>query len=131
MQPMIKRGEFLETCEVHSNLYGTSKMAVQRVLDQDKICILDIDVQGAQKVKAREDLPFAPRYIFIAPPSLEALRARLVGRGTEDEAAMAIRLKNAEAEVEFGTHQEFWDAIVINDDLETAYAQLEKLLLGN
>jgi guanylate kinase len=92
----IAEGRFLEYAEVHGNLYGTSRMAVRRVLDTGKVCILDIDVQGARNVrKAGLDGLF----VFVAPPSLEDLARRLVGRGTETAEQVERRLGNAKAEI--------------------------------
>jgi guanylate kinase len=128
MQPMIDAGEFLETCEVHGNLYGTSTAAVRRVADAGKVCILDIDVQGARKIKANTAGSLDARYVFIAPPSFDALEERLRGRGTENEDTMQTRLRNAREEVEFSKDAEFWDAVVVNDNLEAAFAQLKDLV---
>jgi guanylate kinase len=130
MQPMIDAGEFVESCEVHGNLYGTSAAAVRQVTEDGKICILDIDVQGAKKVKANKTANLDCRYVFIAPPSFEALEARLRGRGTEDEDKMQIRLKNARAEVEFSKEKGFWDRVIVNDNLENAYAEFKEFVLG-
>lgn len=129
MQPLIDAGEFVESCEVHSNLYGTSIKAVRDVSEAGKICILDIDVQGARKVAANEKASLNARFIFIAPPSKETLHERLRGRGTEDEAAMAIRLKNADEELQASEDKDFWESVLINDDLERSYPEFKALLL--
>ncbi len=81
---------------MHGNLYGTSVAAVRRVLDQGKVCILDIDVQGARSVRAAR---LGAIFTFIAPPSLEDLARRLVGRGTETVQQIQKRLNNAKAEI--------------------------------
>jgi len=128
MQDMISKGEFIETCEVHGNFYGTSKMAVQRVLDENKTCLINVDVQGAKKIKADTTLPSAPFFLFIAPPSIEALHDRLVHRGTESAATIATRLGDAVDEIAFGKTDGFWDAVIVNDDLDEAYAVLESVL---
>lgn len=72
---------------------------MENVQKQGKICILDIDVQGVQKVKASS---LKPRYVFIAPPSMAELEKRLRGRGTETEEQMKLRLGNASKELEYG-----------------------------
>jgi guanylate kinase len=73
--------------------------AVESVRKQGKICILDIDVQGVQKVK---ESSLQPLYLFISPPSMESLEKRLRGRGTETEDQMKMRLGNAAKELEYG-----------------------------
>ena len=93
----IEAGEFLEHAHVHGNIYGTSTAAVAAVADAGKTCILDIDVQGARAVRAA-GVPAV--FVFVAPPSLAELEARLRGRGTETEAQIATRLKNAKDEME-------------------------------
>ena len=91
MQDLISRNEFIETAEFSGNQYGTSKQSVQDVLQSGKICILDIDVQG---VKAVKRTALKPKYVFIKPPSLQALEQRLRARGTETEESLAKRSIN-------------------------------------
>jgi guanylate kinase len=95
----IAEGKFIEYAEVHGKYYGTSVAAVESVRKQGKICILDIDVQGVQKVK---ESSLQPLYLFISPPSMESLEKRLRGRGTETEDQMKMRLGNAAKELEYG-----------------------------
>ena len=113
-EDMRRRGEFLEWAEVHGNFYGTSKRFVNEGLKEGKQLLLDIDVQGAMNVKK-----LFPEgiYIFITPPSLEALKARLIKRGTESDAQIARRLKDAKWEL---SHIKEFDYIVMNEDLDTA-----------
>merc|ERR1712071_567631 len=85
----IAQGKFIEYAEVHGNYYGTSIDAVAKVQNAGKICILDIDVQGVQKVKKSS---LSPYYVFIAPPSMEVLEKRLRSRGTEKEEDIVKRL---------------------------------------
>lgn len=127
MQEMIREGKFLEHAEVHSNFYGSSVASVSDVQRSGRICILDIDVQGQRSVKSGGLLPSA-KYLFISPPSFEALEARLRGRGTETEEALERRLGNAKAEIEYGTSQGVFDAVIVNDDLETASSELKQIL---
>jgi guanylate kinase len=86
-----------------------------------RICILDIDVQGVRKVKASS---LRPRYLFVAPPSLEELERRLRGRGTETEEAVQVRLGNAAAELAYGTAPGNFDRVVVNNDLEACFAEV-------
>ena len=88
MQNLANGNEFIETAEFSGNQYGTSKQAVQDVLQSGKICILDIDVLGVKAVK-KTDLD--PKYVFIKPPSLQVLEHRLRARGTETEASLGIK----------------------------------------
>jgi len=126
MEAMIGEGGFIEYAHVHSNIYGTSVDAVREVSHQDKTCLLDIDVQGAELVK-KTDL--AARFLFIAPPSFDDLETRLRGRGTEAEDKIQLRLQNAKVELAYLEKQGFFDAIVVNDDFETAYARMKEILL--
>ena len=114
----IDAGDFLEWAHVHGYRYGTLETDVRYSLDQGKDIVLEIDVQGALQVKGK--IPDAVT-IFIAPPSLEVLEHRLRGRGTEDEQEIRLRLQNACEEMK---QQNLYDYSVINDDLETAVAQL-------
>mmetsp|Transcript_46120 Transcript_46120/g.147291 ORF Transcript_46120/g.147291 Transcript_46120/m.147291 type:complete len:686 (+) Transcript_46120:60-2117(+) len=123
-------GKFLEHAHVHGNIYGTSKAAVEAVRASGQICLLDIDVQGAQKVKASGALPDA-KYLFIAPPNLEELEKRLRGRGTETEDKIQTRLKNAKGEIEFcEQNKDFFDSVLTNVDLTAATRELLALLRG-
>ena len=106
----IEAGKFVEYAEVHGNYYGTSVAAVQTVQEQGKICLLDIDIQGAQNVK-KSDLDAL--YIFISPPSMEELEKRLRGRGTESEDAIIKRLGNAKAEMDYGAGEGNFDCVLV------------------
>lgn len=108
----IENNAFLEYAQVHEHYYGTSRMAVERVLDAGACCILDIDVQvGAQaayketelyKQGARQIRKSGIRavFVFIAPPSMEELEKRLRGRGTDGEEQVFLRLKAARTEMQ-------------------------------
>ena len=87
---------------------------------------IKIDVQGAEIVK-KTDL--MAKYIFVAPPSFEDLEKRLRGRGTETEDKIEIRLKNARGELAYLDKKDFWDAIIVNDDLDKAYKSLKEILV--
>eukprot|EP00898_Chlorokybus_atmophyticus_P008692 jgi/Chlat1/8824/Chrsp91S08160 len=121
----VGRGDFLEHAEVHGNYYGTSLAAVEDVRRRNRVCVLDIDVQGASQVrKSSLDAVF----VFVAPPSREQLEERLRGRGTETEEAIQKRLRNAAQELERSTEPGLFDYVLVNDDLERTYAQLKILL---
>mmetsp|Transcript_8221 Transcript_8221/g.6850 ORF Transcript_8221/g.6850 Transcript_8221/m.6850 type:complete len:164 (+) Transcript_8221:2-493(+) len=125
MEAEIARGEFIEHAEVHGNLYGTSKTGVREVLSHGEICILDIDVQGVESIKASTDLGFNPAYVFISPPSLEVLEKRLRDRNTETEEAIQKRLTTARKEMTYRDRPGFWDVVLINDDLDRCYGKLK------
>jgi guanylate kinase len=115
---MIDEDEFLEYATVHGNYYGTSRRVVDKELKAGRDVILEIDVQGADIVRAKVSDAVS---VFILPPSFEVLRERLVGRGTDSSEVLAVRLKNARSEAERYKH---FDYVVINDQLETAATQL-------
>lgn len=98
MKRDIDAGLFIESAHVHGNYYGTSHAAVEKVQKEGKICILDIDVQGVQKVK-RSTLQ--PKYLWVEAPNLEILEQRLRSRGTETEEKILKRLTNAQAELAY------------------------------
>ncbi|MBP5450348.1 MAG: guanylate kinase, partial [Spirochaetales bacterium] len=93
----IEQDLFLEWAIVHGNYYGTSKKQIQTMTENGLDVILDIDVQGSQNLMKKN---IDGIYIFIAPPSIDELRKRLIGRGTDSEEVIATRLKNAEKEME-------------------------------
>jgi guanylate kinase len=115
----IEAGDFLEWAEYAGHRYGTLTSELER--DADPL-VLEIEVQGARQV--RERVPEATS-VFIAPPSEEALRTRLVGRGSDDPDQIEKRL--AVARQELAAREEF-DHVVVNDDLEAAVQDLERLV---
>jgi guanylate kinase len=120
MKREIQEGAFLEFAKVHGNLYGTSMKSLRDVQENGKRCLLDIDAEGVRSIKAvASEMLLEPKYVFIAPPSFEALKERLIGRGTETPESLARRTANAKSEIEYGTLQNF-DAIVENNDLDVA-----------
>lgn len=118
----VDAGEFIEWAQVHDHRYGTLASEVDRNLATGRSLILEIDVQGALAVKRR--FPHAV-LIFIEPPSLEILRERLVGRGSETEESLSLRLADAEHEMQLVSE---YDEIVVNDDLDQATAELLAVL---
>lgn len=114
---------FLEWAEVHGNMYGTSVEEVQRHQQAGNDVILDIDVQGAAQVRQRTQ----PVTVFIAPPSLAELERRLRGRGTENEATIAVRLNNARKEMAcVGAY----DYLIVNDRLDEAVESLRSIVIA-
>ncbi|KAA2245271.1 guanylate kinase [Chitinophaga agrisoli] len=105
--------------------YGTLKSELQRIWDNQQVPLVDIDVKGALSIK--ETYHQAALSIFIEPPSLEALRVRLSERGTETKDSLEERLAKARYELSF-SHE--FDEIVVNDELEKAYAAVKALVLA-
>ncbi|KAL2464686.1 Guanylate kinase 2 [Forsythia ovata] len=125
MEKDIEDVKFFEFASVHGNLYGTSVEAVEVVADKGKRCILDIDVQGARSFRASS---LEAIFIFIHPPSFEELEKRLCARGTETEEQIQKRLSNARTELDQANSPGLFDHNLVNDDLETCYENLKKLL---
>ena len=123
-QNCIDNDKFLEWAEFAGNRYGTKKKYIQQCLAEGKDIILEIDTQGALQVKKK--MPEAV-LIFICPPSIEALETRLRGRHTEDEATIQKRLQEVKTELE---RAENFDYNVVNDDLDKAIGDLEKIISG-
>ena len=118
----VARGEFAEWAEVHGQRYGTLRSEVERILASGRHVMLDIDVQGARQVTAA--FPDAVT-IFVVPPSVEVLVARLLGRKSEDAAALALRLRNARMEL---LEAPRYQHLVENDDLDRATARVAEIL---
>jgi guanylate kinase len=119
---MINSGQLLEWAEFAGNLYGTPRAQVESQLARGVPALLKIDLQGARQV--RESMPEA-LLVFLAPPSFEELRSRLVGRGTDDPETIRVRLEHAHEEL--AAEQEF-DRTIVNDDVERAADELVGLL---
>ena len=117
----IERDDFLEYDEHFGNYYGTPKSFVRETL-KEKSVILEIDVVGA--LNAKRAIPESV-LIMIVPPSVEELKRRLVGRGTESEDAIKNRLSRLDYEL---SQQDQYDYVVVNDDLERAIGQIESIL---
>jgi guanylate kinase len=115
--------EFLEHATYSGNRYGTLRSEVERRFAEGKSVVLEIEVQGARQVRAA--MPTESVLVFIAPPDPAALRERLEGRGTDSEEAIAERLRTAE--LELAAAEEF-QHVVVNDDVERAAAQLERIV---
>jgi guanylate kinase len=119
---MRDSGGFLEWAVVHGNFYGTAKSVVAQELSEGHDIILEIDVQGAAAVRA--SMPSVVG-VFILPPSLAVLRARLTARMTERPEELALRLRNAPAEIEQYRH---FDYLILNDEVDRASAQLASII---
>ena len=119
----IKKNKFAEWAEVHSHLYGTPKEPLDRWLKQNKDILLDVDVIGSlnlKKIYGKQAIS-----IFLVPPSMEELKRRLSQRKTDSPEAQALRLKNAMTEM---TYKDKFDHQVVNDVLERACGEIEKII---
>jgi guanylate kinase len=119
---LIASGGFLEHATVHGNRYGTPKDPVEKALAAGKTVLLEIDVQGSMAI--RDAVPDAV-LIFVEPPSRDVLRERLHRRKTEDDTSFALRMANAEHEMEAAGE---FDHRVVNDDLEEAVSEVLRIL---
>ena len=131
-EELIAENAFIEYADVHGNYYGTLKAPIVEVLAEGNSMIMDIDVQGAAKVREyvrslpnTEAMKMGYVDIFIDPPSMEELRSRLEGRGTDSQATIEKRLANAEGEIRRAEEYMFR---VTNDDLAIAYKRLCDLI---
>ncbi len=115
---MAEAGELVEWAEVHGQLYGTPRSELDAAEERGQHVVLDIDVQGARQI--RESMPEAV-LVFVLPPSIDTLKVRLAGRGTESRDEVAARLRTAVREVEAATE---FDYVVVNDDLDRTLEEI-------
>ena len=120
----IEEGDFLEYDEHFGNYYGTPKSFVRETL-KEKSVIMEIDVVGAKK--AKESFPECV-LVMVVPPSMEELKRRLQGRGSETQTQIEGRLARMEYEL---SHIDEYDYVIVNDDLETAIKTLENIIDGD
>ncbi len=120
----IKESAFIEYAEVHGNLYGTPRAAMEEAVAAGKTYILEIDVQGANQLKERGIPAF---YLFLQPPSFEILSARLTNRKTDSPDVIRRRLDKAKWEMSQAPN---YDLVVVNEDLEKSIAQSYKAIEG-
>lgn len=121
-EKMIEEDEFLEYAKVHDNYYGTPKDFVEEKINEGKIVVLEIDVQGALNVKKNIDNGV---YIFLAPPSLSELKNRIVNRGTETDSDIKLRMTNAKKEL---SYIKDYDYLVVNDHLNSAINLVNEII---
>jgi len=119
---MLNRGDFLESAEVYGNRYGTSQRWIETQLAQGVDILLEIDWQGALQVRRLMPQVIS---IFILPPSIEALKARLTGRAQDAEEVIARRVAAAREDM---SHVGEFDYVIINDDFATAASELQAVV---
>ena len=118
----VRENGFLEYANVHGNFYGTPKGNVEKMLEDGKDVILEIDIQGALQVKEnfKEGV-----FIFILPPSMEELKQRIIKRGSETEESLMTRFKNAYKEINYVSKYNY---AVVNDTIELAVEKVESII---
>ena len=121
-EKMIAKAELIEYAKYVENYYGTPKAYVEKQLHAGKDVILEIEIQGALKVK--EAFPDT-LLLFVVPPSAAELRKRLIGRGTESMEVIGSRMRRAAEEAE---GMEAYDYLVVNDDLDTCVEQMHRII---
>ncbi len=120
----LKHGDFLEWNEFAKNYYGTDRNIVETAVQQGHNLLLEIDVKGALQVKEKKPEAIL---IFIEPPSLEELKARLFKRKTESEREIQERLSIVKSEI---GKKHLFDYSIVNDDLELAFSELENIIMN-
>ncbi len=118
----VKKGDLVEWEEIYGDHYGTLRSEVEKALRSGRVMMFDVDVKGALSIK--KNFPEAV-LIFIKPPSVDALKERLVKRKTEDERALRRRLERASMELEQGKH---FDYQVVNEDLRKAIEAVDGII---
>ena len=121
---MIENGEFLEYAQIYDNFYGTPKAAIMECLEKGQDVILEIEMQGARQIK---DVCPDGVFIFVLPPSLEELKNRIVGRGTETAEEIEKRFSCAFDEINRIVD---YDYFIVNDDVEKSVKQVESIILS-
>lgn len=124
---MLANKEFLEHNFFANNFYGTSKKEIELISKLSKICILELDINGANQVHA---IKYPANYIAILPPEMDALKERLMLRGTETEELIEKRVNSGLKEFEEIRESKIFNVKIINNDLENAYALFKKTIDG-
>ena len=124
---LVASNSFIEHASFSANSYGTSKAAVDAVHKQNKICVLDVELNGIKSIK-NLDIPAV--FIFIAPPTFDHLESRLRARGTETESSLQKRLNTAKSELEYaqGGHH---DVVIVNQNVDDAFNELDLFVRKN
>jgi len=124
-EKMIEEKAFVEHAKFGGNRYGTSKRTIGELTASGRVVVLDIEMEGVKQIKSSH---IEARYVFIEPPSMSILEQRLRGRGTEKEESIQKRLAQARNELEYSKTEGVHDLIIVNDELEKAYSELEEFV---
>ncbi|KAI6085636.1 guanylate kinase [Hypoxylon rubiginosum] len=129
-ESLIAADGFVEHAKFGSNRYGTSKQTIADQTAKGRVVVLDIEMESGivQGVKQIKNSGIEARYVFVKPPSFEELEKRLRGRGTETEESVVKRLEQAKVELKFADTPGVHDIIIVNDDVEKAYKELEDFI---
>lgn len=119
---MVRNDELVEFAKVYGNFYGTLQSEIERISNDGKYCLLDLDIQGGKNIKTTHPESIL---IFIMPPSLDELKSRIVSRNQDRPDQIRTRLDKAMEEM---SGKEKYDYQIVNDDLEKAYVELRKLV---
>ena len=122
---MQNAGQFVEFASVHGNLYGTSRTSIKHLLEDGLDVVLDIDVQGMDKVKSMHQFDVVT--VFILPPDLDELKVRLQKRQTDSETVIRLRLENAVSEI---NQSRCYDYIVLNHSVDLAKENLAAIVMS-
>ena len=122
---MSERGDLLESAQVHGNFYGTPREPVEKALASGRDVLFDIDWQGTRQIA--DQLPDDVVRVFILPPSMEELRARLKRRAEDDDRTILRRLAGAREEIEKWSD---YDYIIVNTDIQEAFANVKAILVA-
>lgn len=124
---LLSQGAFVEHSTFNNNHYGTARKAIADEMEKGMVVVLDVEMCGVQQLKANPDID--ARYVFIKPPSLEALKTQLCGRGIEEDKEIQQMLEQAKTEIDYATtSQGVYDKVIVNDYLEKAYQELEEFV---
>ena len=133
-QEKVNKGSFIEYAEVHGSMYGTMKDVVMTSLRRGTDILMDIDVQGAEQIRqviknSKPDDPLRRAYVdvFIAPPSIDVLHARLKGRGKDSDEVIERRMLQVEKELSFWRDYHY---LIINDRLDATYDALRSIIIS-
>ncbi|XP_029649281.1 guanylate kinase isoform X1 [Octopus sinensis] len=124
-EEMIQKKKFLENAMFSGNYYGTSKAAVEEIQKTGRICILDVEINGVKSIKTTG---LNAKYIFVQPPSIEALEKRLRDRKTETEESLQKRLDTANEALDYSKQPSVYDHIIVNDKCDEAYQKLKEVV---
>jgi guanylate kinase len=120
---MVENEEFLEWATVFGNSYGTPKAQVKAGLKEGQDYLFDIDWQGTQQLYQKLERDVVR--VFLLPPSIDELRRRLTGRGTDSEDVITARMERARSEI---SHWDGYDYVVVNDDIDACFAKVREIL---
>lgn len=123
---LISQDAFVEHARFGDNHYGTSKQTIADQTAKGRVVVLEVEMEGVKQMRASSSID--ARYVFIKPPALETLEARLKGRSTENAGDIQKRLAQAKVELEFADTPGVHDKIIVNDDLDKAFEELHKFV---